>query len=209
MNGEIDSELLLQQVLCGDLDEGDARVRNALDADPRLRERLATLRVAERDLAAIGADAAEIRAAARMDVSPGDRARVRAALAGARPVPQRRTVPWLLAAAAAALLALWLLVPSGSRGRDDGMLGGPSAVEIERAGDAIRVRIREQLPPGGSYHLRLEIPGSRALAAISDVPEWTFPPEWNHALASATSARLVVQWGDAGGLAVAHGVQLK
>ena len=200
---------LLQALLCGDLEENDPRVRATLTADPRLRADLAALRAAERQWAALGADAAEIRALATASITATDRARVRAALAPPRRATLIARAAWLVGMAAAALLAIWLFGPRPQRAGNDGSLGGARPVQIERIGDAITVHVHEQLPPGESYHLRLEITGGAPLSAASDTADWIFPRAWTLALGAATSARLVVKCGDQGGLSIVHSVQLK
>jgi hypothetical protein len=89
------------------------------------------------------------------------------------------------------------------------VLGGGDAVLVRQVGDDLQVYIREQLPPGESYHLRLEIDGAVVQTAVSESAEWTFPPAWRRALAAATTARLVVECGDQGGLAIVRAVPLK
>lgn len=214
MNAGRDHQLL-ERLLCGDADERDPEVAAILEAHPDLRARLAGLRAVAGRLSELGAPAtvgepAEDRSPDET-VRPADPARVRAALLQTRASVRRRRL-----AAAAALLAAAAVVaglvqggprtgPSGG----DGRLGGGEAVAVDASGGSMVVTIDEQLPPGGSFRLRLEIPGRPALTAASDRPRWTFPPEWSAALASAASARLVVEVADAGGLAVVHSMELK
>jgi hypothetical protein len=205
MNAAEDWSGVLQQVICGDLAEDDPRVALALGSVPALRAELAALRAAQAEWSALAEDADEL--AATTAPTAADRALLAAALQPA-PARGRWRIPAGLLAAAALLVAVFLFLRPQPV-RPDGVLGGGDAVLVRQVGDDLQVHIREQLPPGESYHLRLEIDGAVAETAVSESAEWTFPPAWRRALAAATTARLVVEYGDQGGLAVVRAVSLK
>jgi hypothetical protein len=176
--------------------------------DPRMEPlpSLADLRGAERDLQVLVGDAEALAAEAAAAATAADRRRVQSFVAAQRPRGRRGAGWWI--AAAALLVGALLWRPSGPAAAD-GQHGGSAPVVVERAAGSVRVRMRDQLPPGESYHLRLECDGAAPLSAASDAPDWTFPPAWTEALATAKSAQLIVQVGDRSGLAIVHRVRLQ
>lgn len=204
-----DDDRLLQEIVCGDADEHAPSVRARLDADPNLRERLAELRAAQIDLRALEPDLENLQREARRFAAPDDRDRVAAAFAPRRrPVVGARRL-MVIALAAAAVLVLVLQRFDRAPQPGDGRLGDVVTVSARSDEGRWRVEVRESLPAGASYHLRLEPATGAALEATADAPAWDFPATWNQVLATVPSARLVVTWDDANGLAVRHVVQLK
>jgi hypothetical protein len=195
-----DDDRLLQDLVCGDASEHDPAVARQLAADPRLRARLAALRAAQHEVAELGACPPSLRDEAAGSTSPADRVRVAAALAR-RPGRAR----WLAVAGLAAAAILFVLVALDGWRRGpvvDGRLGGAEAVALQREGDRWRVVIHEALPPGTSYHLRLELADGTSSTASAETRTWQFPDSWNESVRRAPPAKLVVEWDDGTGLFV-------
>lgn len=203
----VDHEQLLQDLVCGDRSESEADVQAILRATPALQRRLAALRAAQGRLAALATvddDDAEIGSL----VAGGDRAALDAAL---RPVRREQPRRAMLALAATALVAIGaafaLLQPSPAAG--DGRLGGGGATRVVAAAGGWTLQIDEPLPPGASYHLRLELADGQLLTADAATTQWTFPEAWNQAAARANGATLVVAWDDGTGLVVRRSLPLR
>jgi hypothetical protein len=193
-----DDDRFLLDLVCGDLDETDPTVRARLDADPRLRARLDAMRAVERDIAAASAASDELTAEARDLVHPDDRTRVALAL---RAAPRRGRRAWWLAAAGVAAISLLVLLRHGAP-PVDGRLGSTSDVELRHEGARWTVVVRDALPPGTSYHLRLELADGSSMTASAEARTWQFPDAWNQAVGRVQAGRLVVEWDDGTGLLV-------
>jgi hypothetical protein len=201
-----DDDRLLQDIVCGDAAESDPEIRSRLDANPQLRSRLAALYVARKDLVELGVVAEPLGTEAAQLVAPEDRVRVAAALA---PRPRRATRWWALTltsiGAAAMMFVLWC---DGENGVIDGRLGSATAVALQREGDRWRIVVQDALPPGTSYHLRLELADGTSSTATAESRAWDFPDAWNQSVSRATAAKLVIEWDDGTGLVVRRVLQL-
>ena len=191
-----DDDRFLLDLVCGDLDESDPTVRARLAAGC-LRARLDAMRAVERDISAAGAASDELIAEARDLVHPDDRTRVALAL---RAAPRRGRRAWWLAAAGVAAISLLVLLQHGAP-PVDGRLGSTSDVELRHEGARWTVVVRDALPPGTSYDLRLELADGSSMTASAEARTWQFPDAWNQAV-RVQAGRLVVEWDDGTGLLV-------
>lgn len=207
-----DDDRLLQDLLCGDASEHDPAVRARLASDPRLAARLAALRLAEQGLADLGTVTADLRDAAATLANADDRDRIARALRVPAPRLQGRArrarlVGFALVGLAAAALLVFTIA-GGDHEPADGRLGGRAAVTVQQHGGGFRVAIADTLPPGTSYHLRLDLADGTSVAADGDAPTWQFPEAWNEAVRRARTGKLTIEWDDGTGLVVRHTLSL-
>lgn len=203
-----DDDRLLQDIVCGDATEHDPTVQARLDANPRLQIRLAALRTAQQKLDALGDVTASPHDEVAALVAPEDRRRVAGAIAPRPPHAARRLWLALASLAAAAVVFFMLYTRGDGRQAPDGRLGGTAPVTLHRQGDRWRLVVHDALPPGTSYHLRLELADGTSSTAASESLAWAFPDAWNQSILRSNPARLVIEWDDGTGLFVRRVLQL-
>lgn len=183
-----EAERLVQQAVLGDLPADAPAVRAALAAFPDLADELRELTALGASLDALTDDAAEVEAAARADVRPGDVA----ALRRTAPPPPRRW-PLLLAALLVCSGAFAVWQTRSEPAPIDGRLGPASEVTIDRAGATWSIDPGVPLPPGAEYVVTLETDGAAAFAPRSFPCPIQLPTAWQEAVDRATAAALVVE----------------
>lgn len=183
-----EAESLVRRAVLGELPADAPALRAALAAFPDLADELRELSALGASLDALADDAAEVEAAARADVRPGDLA----ALRRTAPSPRRRW-PLLLAALLVCSGAFAVWQTRGVPPAADGQLEPAAGVTIDRAGATWSIDPGVPLPPGAQYVVTLEVDGAEAFAPRSFPCPIQLPTAWQEAVDGATAAALLVE----------------
>lgn len=186
-------QTLLQQVVAGDCPPDAPEVQAAMARDPDFAAQLRELLAVQRALDGTDDDAATVEGAATAAITATDRARIAATFA---PPPHRRW-PWLLAVAAAlvlAAMATWRRDPAVPAPAD---LGPSTAYTVHRVDDRLLVDELPALGPGQRYRVQLRCDSEIVAAISATAAPIELPSAWTTAIAKAATARLEIFLGDA------------
>jgi hypothetical protein len=184
-------ERILERATCGDIERDDPSLVSLLEECAECRDRMDSLAAVEGLLEKAASEQREVLAGLDLEreapgtdlVAPFVRARVE---------EQRRTVPWLRMAAAAALVATsggvwWIASQTGSEAPRRETFLGSSPIQFTGADDGavpfgtIHWQTAGAMPPGGAYEIRILDARGTPLPDLDVVrleqPEWTPSPE--------------------------------
>jgi hypothetical protein len=185
----VDREKLLHDILTGDLDPEEDRVKKHCEEDPEFRQRLEELRAVTEQLDGDRDLQDQILEEARANRTAADRAQVREVLPPAeRTTSASHPIPWRLAvgialAASVMLLVAWSAGWIGDREspRNGGLLIGSSEIEIiaptGMVPEITRFEWSFDLRPGGWFEVHIfdgPSEGARELATSGELgsPGW-------------------------------------
>ncbi len=204
MKPEGDNDALLAQLLTGALSPDEPAVRARLAAEPQLARELAHLRRLQSDLDSERSHMEALRQETRSQApDPADLALARRTFEAAHPGRQaRRWRPGSLALAGliAASIVVVFWWRSGTERHSLGpnprpMLGDTIALELERSGETLRLRIRGAGSDGAEYHLRARAhSGAEVLLEVrTEANPWTLTPPWRKLLEQRKQLSVTVE----------------